>query len=245
MKNAPNVPIGVRLNNPGNLEWGDPWQGLVPRAESLYFQVGNAQQKRFAQFTSPVYGIRAIARTLITYQDKYNIRTIRAVITRWAPPVENNSTAYINQVASHVAKSLGRPFSDGEEIDVHDYATLRPIVEAIIRHENGPGPLKNKNGWYADEVIDEGLRLAGVVKQCAKVRKVPVTKETVAATGTASLGIAQIADVAPAVLAAMNQSDEHLSSGSVVRIVIGLLTIGLAGFIAWSQMKKHKAGVIA
>lgn len=226
------VPLGIRLNNPGNLEWGDPWQGLVPRKESMYASSGNAQQKRFAQFTTPAYGIRALARTLITYQDKHGIRTVSAAIKRWAPPVENNTKAYIQQVE----KAVG-----GEFVDMHDYQYLRPMVEAIIHHENGQGPLGTANSWYDQATIDEGLRLAGVRSDPGKV---PVTKETIGATATGALGAAQIADVLPQVTAAITGADSHLSSGSVVRIVIGVLTIGIAIFIAWGQLQKHKAGVL-
>ena len=75
--------------------------------------------------------------------------------------------------------------------------------------------------------------------------KLPVTKETVAATGTGALGVAQIADVAPQVIAALDSQQDHLSSGSIVRILIGVATIGLAIMIAYAQVKKHQAGVVA
>lgn len=228
-----NKPIGIRLNNPGNLEWGDPWQGLVPRPQSMYADKGNAQQKRFAQFESPAYGIRALARTLITYQDKHGIHTVTDAINRWAPPVENDTGAYIRQVQ----KAVG-----GEFINVHDYSSLRPMVEAIIRHENGPGPLKNRNTWYDDATIDEGLRLAGVRKPVAEAAKVPVTKETIGATTTGALGAAQIADVLPQIIEALRSADSHLSSGSWIRIVLGVATVGAAVFIAYSQVKRQQAG---
>lgn len=216
------LPRGIRNANPGNIELGDPWQGM--RAKQT--------DGRFAQFETPAYGIRAIARTLITYQDKYGIRTVAAAINRWAPPVENNTKSYIQQVE----KAVG-----GQFVDMHRYEYLRPMVEAIIRHENGPGPLKTANTWYDDATIEEALRLAGVRPEKGAV---PVTKETIAATATGGVGVAQIADVLPQVSAAITGADSHLSSGSVVRIAIGLLTIGIAVFIAYSQVKKHKAGVL-
>src|SRR3546814_1742565 len=86
------LPRGIRNNNPGNLEWGDPWQGLLEPKKRT--------DKRFAQFEDPVMGIRAIARTLITYQDKYGIKTIEDAIHRWAPPNENDTLSY----SSHVAR---------------------------------------------------------------------------------------------------------------------------------------------
>ena len=47
----------------------------------------------------------------------------------------------------------------GEQIDIDDLDTLRTLVKAIIRHENGRGP-EPDGGWYSDDVIDEGIRRA-------------------------------------------------------------------------------------
>lgn len=217
------LPRGIRNNNPGNIELGDPWQGLAARQTD----------GRFAQFESPAFGIRALARTLITYQDKHGIRTVSGAINRWAPPVENDTGAYVRQVQ----KAVG-----GDLIDAHNYASLRPMVEAIIRHENGPGPLKNTNTWYDAATIDEGLRLAGVRKPVATTAAVPVTKETMAATAAGAAGVGQIADVLPAVQAAMSSADSHLSSGNWFRIVLGIVTIGVAAYIAYAQIKRKQAG---
>lgn len=223
MNTTAKLPRGVRNNNPGNIELGDPWQGLAPKQTD----------GRFAQFVSPAYGIRALARTLITYQDKYGIRTVTGAINRWAPPVENDTGAYVRQVQ----KAVG-----GDLIDAHDYASLRPMVEAIVRHENGQGPLKNANTWYNTATIDEGLRLAGVRKPATEVAAVPVTKETMAATAAGAAGVGQIAEVLPAVQAAMASADAHLSSGSWFRIALGVITIGVAAYIAYAQIKRKQAG---
>ncbi len=240
------LPLGVRLNNPGNLEWSDnsPWQGMVPRKSSRYAQSPNAQQRRFCEFESPVWGIRAIARTLITYQDKRRandgskIDSIREIVERWAPPSENDTQAYVRAVA----KAVERDPND-ETLSMHDYRTIRPVVEAIIRHENGPGPLKTTNTWYDATTIDKGLELAGVRRETPVVSKVPVTKETVGATATGGVGVAQIAEALPQVETAMSQADGHISSGSVVRIVFGVVLVVIAVVVAYSQIKKHKAGV--
>lgn len=218
-------PRGVRNNNPGNIEWGDPWQGLIP--------VNDRTDPRFAQFTTPAYGIRAMARTLITYQDKHNIRTVTGAINRWAPSVENDTGAYVRAVQSAVG---------GDIVNMHDYKSLRPLVEAIIKHENGIGPLKNANTWYDSDTIDEGLRLAGVRKPVDDVGAVPVTKETVGASATGAVGVVEIADTLPAIVAAVKSSEDHLSSGQIVRVVIGVVLVAAALFIAYSQVKKHQAG---
>jgi hypothetical protein len=70
---------GIRNNNPGNIRYtGTPWQGLdEPKSDG-----------QFCRFANPCWGIRAIARTLITYQDKHGLNSVYQMIARWAPPVE-------------------------------------------------------------------------------------------------------------------------------------------------------------
>lgn len=218
------LPRGVRNNNPGNLEWGSKWQGLLP--------VNERTDPRFCQFQTPAYGIRAMAVTLINYQDKHNIRTVSAAIRRWAPPNENATQAYIHQVE----KAVG-----GEFVDMHDYRYLRPMVESIIRHENGQGPLKTANTWYDDVTIDEALKMAGVRPEQGKL---PVTKETVGASATGAVGAIELADVLPTVVSAVKGSEDHLTSGQWVRVAIGVLLVVAAVVIAYGQVKKHKAGVL-
>lgn len=38
---------------------------------------------------------------------------------------------------------------------------MRVLVPAIIRHENGSGPLPGGQ-WYGDSIIADGLALAGI-----------------------------------------------------------------------------------
>ncbi|ELW9769877.1 structural protein [Pseudomonas aeruginosa] len=146
MRSSP--PRGIRNFNPGNIRHakGTRWQGMS----------ANQNDSAFVQFTGPQWGIRAIARTLITYQDKHALRTIRQIISRWAPPSENNTESYIRQVAARVG------VAPDARIDVYDYRIMRTLVEAIVRHENGPGPLP-EGSWYGEGLINEGLHLAGIV----------------------------------------------------------------------------------
>lgn len=225
-------PRGIRNNNPGNIEKGkDKWQGL-----KLDFETTDP---RFCEFKDPTWGIRALAVVLINYQDKHNLRTVRQIINRWAPSVENDTISYINKVCEASGAS------PDERLDLHRYEVLRPIVEAIIRHENGKGPKQTLNTWYDRTVIDTALQRAGVVKPAVEIGPVPVTKETVGATGTGAIGVAQAVDVAPHVVTALESQQEALSSGEVMKMVIALAMIGLAVFIAYSQVKKHQAGVVA
>lgn len=145
-----NTPRGIRNHNPGNIEHGARWKGLSP----------HQSDRRFATFDAPHWGIRAIARTLITYQDRRRARdggridSPRKIAARWAPPHENDTGAYSQALAS----ALGIGPDDGT-VDVRQRATLRALVCAIIRHENGPGP-GPEGQWYPRDVIDRGLDLA-------------------------------------------------------------------------------------
>lgn len=230
--NNKKLPRGIRNNNPGNIEKGkDKWQGLKLKMEETDI--------RFCEFKDPTWGIRALAVILINYQDKYRLNTVEKIIHRWAPSVENDTIAYINQVCAACRVSPTEP------LDLHRYEALQPLVEAIIRHENGKGPKSTLNSWYDRATIDTALQRAGVVKQAVEIGKVPVTKETVGATGTGAIGIAQAVDVAPHVITAMQSQQEALSSGEVMKMVVAVVMVGLAVFIAYSQVKKHQAGVVA
>lgn len=199
---------GVRNNNPGNIDYrpSDPWQGLAdPPIEQ------GVPNPRFARFTTPAYGIRALARTLITYQDKHGIRTIRRIINRWAPPTENDTSAYVTAVAAHVG------VMPDEAIDVHEYATMRPLVEAIIHHENGKQP-------YSDSVLREALHMAGITPPA----KPAVKSRTV--QGAAVTGGAGLLALAPEVVEVARQSswdaDGLLKTLLMVIIIVGtILTI--------------------
>lgn len=252
------TPRGIRNNNPGNIEWGSPWQGLVP--------ADRRTDSRFCQFTDAAFGIRALATTLITYQDKRRaadgspIDTVYEAIERWAPPVENNTKAYADAVAEDVTKaaclakaetaaaaisgSVCRKIGPHDIVDFHHHDVMFGLVSGIINHENGNGPKDTLNTWYSDDVINEGLRRAGIVMKKKTVAGVPVTKETAAAGTAAVVGVGQIVDVIPQVSAAIDKSQDNLTSGDWVRITLGVVTIGIAVFVAYSQYKKRQAGAV-
>src|SRR5690606_7728567 len=111
-----------------------------------------------------------------------------------------------------------------------------------IRHECGVGPKKTDNTWYDNDTMEEALRLAGVRRPVGEVASIPATKETAGAAVTGGVGLTQVADGLTQVVDAVHKADAHLSSGSVVRVVIGLLLIGAAAFIAYSQIKRQQSG---
>ena len=133
---------GVRNNNPGNIDRTKTvWQGEDRSAEAL------RREPRFCVFETPQAGFRALAKTLLTYQNKHGLRTVREIINRWAPPVENNTEAYIAQVAREVG------VGSREIVSLSKQVPLQRLVTAIARHENG--------GLFWDEpVIEAGVRQA-------------------------------------------------------------------------------------
>lgn len=142
------IPRGIRNNNPGNIRWSkDQWKGLIPKDQ--------ASDKAFCVFRTPEYGIRAMARILRKYTTykgtpgvgQPNIDTIREIINRWAPPVENNTEAYIASVAAKLNTTANAP------IDVYDNAIMLKLLKAIIAHENGQQP-------YSDSQLLAGINLA-------------------------------------------------------------------------------------
>lgn len=137
-----NLPRGVRNNNPGNIDYNprNQWEG------QLGLEIG-VPKPRFARFDSPENGIRALGKLIRTYQNKHGLKTVEQIIGRWAPNNENNTKAYAEAVARALSVT---PWAN---IDVNRVAMLRPLVEAIIRHENGGNP-------YVKGEIDEGVRRA-------------------------------------------------------------------------------------
>src|SRR3990167_4874154 len=83
--------IGIQNNNPLNLVHvpKNKWQGLPDPPN----------EGRFSRSVSPVWGIRAACVNLIGYQDRQGIRTIKGLVEKWAPFTENNTRAYVKDVA--------------------------------------------------------------------------------------------------------------------------------------------------
>lgn len=116
------LPRGLRNNNPGNLRHsGMRWQGL--KAEQT--------DKEFCQFTTIVWGYRALAKTLLTYQRKYGLRTVTAIICRWAPQTENDTESYIRAVCRITG------FKPMERLNLEKAGVLKAVAGAISQHENG------------------------------------------------------------------------------------------------------------
>ena len=103
-------PRGIRNNNPLNIRLSsDKWQGRVlPQRGS--------GEGAFCQFYTMEYGWRAAFVILCrTYYGKYGLKTIRDLVSRWAPAKENNTEAYIRHVSDYTGISPNKVLSSPQE----------------------------------------------------------------------------------------------------------------------------------
>lgn len=125
---------GLRNNNPGNIRNSKTvWQGeVIPSAD-----------RSFKQFRSMAYGYRAMIKLLRNYSLINGCHTIRTMISRWAPPVENDTRSYI----ATVSKLTG--IAPDTRIDIHDRRTMCDLTAAMSRVENGVRAVREEveAGW--------------------------------------------------------------------------------------------------
>ena len=205
---------GERNHNPGNLRrTADPWQGLAAEQDD----------REFFTFIDPVHGIRAMARTLIYYQDRKLKHTVGDIIGRWAPPTENDTLAYI----VFVREKTG--FAKDERLDLHSHAHMKPLVRAIIGFENG-------RCVYTDAQIDKGLALAGIEPPPKSMQKSRTVRGAqVAAGGTA---LTALADVVQETAAQMQPLVVVVDALKWVFIALTLLGIGIAVYARLDDRRK-------
>lgn len=127
------VSRGIRNNNPLNIRHGEQWEGMSPEQEDT----------SFVSFISPEYGVRAATKILQSYRRK-GINTVEGVVSRWAPPSENDTEEYINFVCGKTG------FTSDEVIDLEGVATIIALLKAMITMENGSQP-------YHDGVFVNGV----------------------------------------------------------------------------------------
>lgn len=217
-------PRGLRTNNPGNIRHSKvAWQG----------QAAAQADQDFVTFVSPQYGIRALAKTLLTYQAGHGLKTIEQIVGRWAPPNENDTGAYIRAVAS----AVGVPPSAAVVVD--SVAVMAPLVKAIIAHENGRQP-------YTDAVIAAGLKLAGIADAAPKPllesrRFMGAAGSTVVSVATAAVATAMA--LQPTVGQLHDQLAPYAGMAPAVGKTVaglGVLSAVLSGLSAFSHAMAHR-----
>lgn len=134
-------PRNKRNNNPLNvrpLPNGQTWQGQVG--------VDDAKGGPFAVFSATWEGWRAACVTLLNYQRKHGLDTVRGIVTRWAPESDGNTPfLYAGRVAAELRLLPDQPF------DVR--AKLSDLALAMARVEGGAWP-------SFDPERDAGVRAA-------------------------------------------------------------------------------------
>lgn len=130
---------GVRNNNPGNIRKSkDVWVG----------QTGH--DGAFVTFATPAHGIRATGRNLLSYARQGYV-TPEQIITRWAPPEDDNDTeGYIKFVSEY----LNVPRDT--RLDLTDLNTLTRLSMAIMIKENGQSEFDK----IAGDDISNGIQAA-------------------------------------------------------------------------------------
>ena len=126
---------GIRNNNPLNIRRNprNRWRGL--RKEQT--------DKSFCQFTEMKWGLRAAIRLMENYIRR-GAQTPRQIISRWAPPSENNTSGYITQACQRAGLDPDFP--------VLFWADLRKLIKAMSWIESRFQP--------ADELLDEARALS-------------------------------------------------------------------------------------
>ena len=134
----------IQRFNPTNIRFSadNQWVGSM----------GN--ENGFEVFEANEHGYHATLKILNTYNEKYydNKMTITDMITRWAPPKENNTKAYIN----YISKSSEYP--DDEIIDMMDEDLLFNILNAMTKMELGLSVYNQYDDW--ENEIRNGISMA-------------------------------------------------------------------------------------
>lgn len=114
---------GLRNNNPGNLiKTNIAWQGKVPHNKN--------PDDRFEQFTSMVWGLRAMIMDVVGDIVKKEQNTLRKLISKYAPAHENDTQAYINGVARQIG------IAPDAIIEVNQ-PLIQKLILAMVQIENG------------------------------------------------------------------------------------------------------------
>lgn len=144
-----NLPRGIRNNNPGNIRHGAAkWEGRAELQDDPAFVV----------FQTPLYGLRALMKVLLSYYYRHGLDNVQSIINRWAPPCENATDSY----AYFVARALNVKRFDRLRVDQRK--TLINLAKAIVLHENGRPSKEHRlhypAAWYAPVLFEQAAELA-------------------------------------------------------------------------------------
>lgn len=117
------------------VQWGggDQNTGTVADSSNNPGNVRDASGKGFQKFATPEAGIKAADANLSAYWSKYGINTPKDIVTRWAPPSENDTDSYIKDVSKRTGLDPGKP------IDMTDPKMRALLLSAMFHHEGRKG----------------------------------------------------------------------------------------------------------
>lgn len=114
---------GLRNNNPLNIR--------ISRGKPFLGEVRPSNDPSFMQFESMAHGYRAAFKLLDNYRKLYGCTQLVDFIRRWAPPIENDTNAYIRTVCKHTG------YADVSTVDTRNEYQMKRIVAAMSFVENG------------------------------------------------------------------------------------------------------------
>jgi hypothetical protein len=242
----PRLTRGFLNNNPGNMDRGSPpWNGEIRDVAKCAndMQRQELTRGRFCVFVDAEHGIRAMALNLRAYRDRLGCKTIRDFIGRWAPPNENNTAAYI----ANVAHTCG--VGPDDPVDIERPIIMHGLIDAIIRVECAGMP-------YQGNEVDAGIALAGIATLAAAPAPAPEVKpatllqsKSVVAGGlTVAAGTASVADQLSQVQTTLDTvSSVGVSLQSVLKLgAVGLsiVAVAAAAYFLWRYIQKRNRGEV-
>lgn len=144
---------GWRNNNPMNIRFvaSNKWRGKVLE--------NRKKDSAFEEFTNVVWGWRAAFYLLMKYYFKNKLKTPRMIITKYAPPSENNTDAYVHNVMEYMHKN-GFPNLDENATLANPYEFRFQWVQfmkAMTIQESGVMPADTKDSQLMEAFIESAI----------------------------------------------------------------------------------------
>jgi hypothetical protein len=163
------MPRGLSDNNPGDL--------TPPPSGAWNGQVG--LDGPFCIFSDTVFGLRALAMDIANNIVGDGNNTLTLLITKYAPPAENDTAAYISSVAGYTGLGATAPIPQTQ-------AALASIMRAIINVELG-GTWSTQ--YVADADIAAGIAAMPAPLLSSFVNGPSVVDQNQGAFGVVLLGV--------------------------------------------------------
>ena len=144
---------GWRNNNPMNIRFvaANKWRGKVSE--------NRKKDRAYEEFTNVVWGWRAAFYLLMKYYFKNKLKTPRMIITKFAPPSENNTDAYVHNVMEFMHKN-GFPNLEENATLANPYEFRFQWVQfmkAMTIQESGIMPADTKDSQLMEAFIESAI----------------------------------------------------------------------------------------